>query len=365
MSAGATHAKLSVKDFPHAHAGLRLDRFLRFDPRTGDVPTGAKAELARALSSVPRPAGYADAFALRASLFRESPNFRLARGEVLGRLVVGLGAKGSAEFGIHLDHTWGVPILPGSALKGLAAAAAHHLYEGWQKPKEWPAARGSAKGDERTDREILFGTTDESGCVVFHDAWWIPDASDAAEKVPLDQDVMTVHHADYYGGKNAAPTDFDSPNPVPFVTCRGRYLIAIEGPAEWTQVAMELLERGLQVLGLGAKTNAGYGRIRLEVELSEAEREAQRRQEEERERAAREAAGRQARELQATEFIKGLPRADKLPSQFREKLAMLKKLEVDGLNPMARDALWSIDPKFWRKRKDEALVQEIFGERFV
>ena len=43
------------------------------------------------------------------------------------RLVVGLGSKGTLEMGLTLHPLYGIPIIPGSALKGLARAAA--LYE--------------------------------------------------------------------------------------------------------------------------------------------------------------------------------------------------------------------------------------------
>src|SRR5262249_5571079 len=36
------------------------------------------------------------------------------------RLIVGLGNKGVIEAGLRLHHTYGVPLIPGSALKGLA-----------------------------------------------------------------------------------------------------------------------------------------------------------------------------------------------------------------------------------------------------
>lgn len=41
------------------------------------------------------------------------------RARTLGRLVVGLGGKGVLEFGLTLQHASGLPIIPGSALKGL------------------------------------------------------------------------------------------------------------------------------------------------------------------------------------------------------------------------------------------------------
>ena len=45
-----------------------------------------------------------------------------------GRLIVGLGSENVLETGIRLHHTYGLPIIPGSAFKGLAA---HYCHEAW------------------------------------------------------------------------------------------------------------------------------------------------------------------------------------------------------------------------------------------
>jgi CRISPR-associated protein Cmr6 len=168
-------------------------------------------------------------------------------------MVVGLGAESVLETSIALHRTYGVPYIPGSALKGLAAAAAHKRLEDpeWRKVKE----------DEKIGafHRILFGDQEGSGYVTFHDALWIPNG----DKLPLDLDVMTVHHPDYYQGKdnNAPPADWDSPNPVAFVSAHGKYLLALTGFEEWVETAMEILKEALQQDGIGAKTAAGYGRM--------------------------------------------------------------------------------------------------------
>jgi CRISPR-associated protein Cmr6 len=104
--------------------------------------------------------------------------------------------------------------------------------------------------------DALFGTTSDAGFLTWHDAWLDP-----ASPPPLIRDVVTVHHPSYYQG-SGAPTDFDDPKPIPFLSTRGTYLIAIQGPdREWATFAMELLKRALDEWGIGAKTNAGYGRL--------------------------------------------------------------------------------------------------------
>lgn len=177
---------------------------------------------------------------------------RTAEATVTGRMVVGLGAESVLETSIALHRTYGAPYIPGSALKGLAAAAAHKHQEDpeWRKVKE--------DGTIGASHRILFGDQESSGYVTFHDALWIPDG----DRLPLDLDVMTVHHPDYYQGRdNAPPADWDSPTPVAFLSARGRYLLALTGPEEWVEAAMKILLEALRSDGIGAKTAAGYGRM--------------------------------------------------------------------------------------------------------
>ncbi len=243
-----------------AHWGLWLDRFLSGDTSESHGPH------IRTVADRVAPDGYADRFKTWRQGFLESgAECLVLEAEVQGRMIVGLGSKGTLEAGIRLDHTWGVPVIPGSSLKGVAAAGAH-LLRGendahWSKPVSPDAG---ARAD--SDFDVLFGSTDQSGAVRFHDAWWIPGTGDDK---PLRVDVMTVHHADYYqaaeGREVPPPSDMDSPNPVAFVSAVGRYLIVLEGANDtWRRAAADFLSLAFKHLGVGAKTNAGYGRLKLE-----------------------------------------------------------------------------------------------------
>ena len=181
------------------------------------------------------------------------PCTRVAEATTLGRMVVGLGAESILETSITLHRTYGMPIIPGSALKGLAAAAAHrHLEDSsWHKIRK--------DGTMGPSHRALFGDTESSGYVTFHDALWIPDG----DRLPLDLDVMTVHHPDYYQGQSSPPADWDNPNPVAFLSAHGRFLLALTGPEEWSRAALEILTEALEQDGIGAKTAAGYGRMKV------------------------------------------------------------------------------------------------------
>jgi len=185
-------------------------------------------------------------------------------------MILGLGQKGSAEAGLALEHTWGVPIIPGSALKGLTMAAAHLLLEN----EEW---RKKDK-ERRRSLALLGGTTERMGSVIFHDAWWIPNPNHKEEKLPIHADVITVHHQEYYNNGKQLPSDMDSPIPIPFASVTGRYFVVVEiayppeeddreaDTEELLEAALCILKLGLSHLGIGAKTNAGYGRMKLNFE---------------------------------------------------------------------------------------------------
>lgn len=74
---------------------------------------------------------------------------------------------------------------------------------------------------------------------------------------------MTVHYPKYYQGEPIAPSGIESPNPVAFLTTRGRFLLAVSGPEAWAEAALDILQEALLEAGLGAKTAAGYGRMDL------------------------------------------------------------------------------------------------------
>lgn len=227
------------------HAGLWLDKGLADIEEKGG---NRQAHFDELTQTIQIPASYKLFFARwREQVARVPPFTLLVEAQVRGRLIAGLGRESILETGITLNHTYGVPYLPGSSLKGLAAAIAH------QKLEEEAWRRG-----EGESHRILFGDQESSGYVTFHDALWIPEAS---QRLPFDLDVMTVHHPKYYQGEDQPPSGIESPNPVAFLTARGRFLLAVSGPEAWARAAMRILRGALCEDGLGAKTAAGYGRF--------------------------------------------------------------------------------------------------------
>jgi CRISPR-associated protein Cmr6 len=243
------------------HAGLLLQRYL-CENATGETgnPEEKRAILQAAINASATPEVrtlYGHAYERWKSLLPELT--ATSDLQTVGRLIVGLGTENVLETGIRLHHTYGMPVIPGSALKGLAA---HYCDQVWGATE----ARFKKGGPFH---ELLFGTTDDSGCIVFHDAWFVP----GSEGEPLKLDVMTPHHPKWLDG-TAPPTDFDSPTPVPFLSVAGRFRIAVawSGPEhaeakKWTELADSLLKRALSEWGVGGKTTSGYGRLADDLEL--------------------------------------------------------------------------------------------------
>lgn len=160
------------------------------------------------------------------------------------RVIVGLGTESVLETSIRLHRVYGFPIIPGSALKGLARAYAE-LVEG--------------KNESDPLFADIFGKSPpeaQSGKVIFFDA--IP-ANPANLKLELD--VMNPHYALYYQG-TAPPADYHNPVPVFFLTVGpgSEFIFAVASRKKClAEKAQEWLTEALTKMGVGAKTVAGYG----------------------------------------------------------------------------------------------------------
>ena len=195
------------------------------------------------------------------------------------RILIGAGTASSGEVGLTVHRAWGVPILPGTALKGLLA---HYVdavygsdddaepeYRAWRGPS-WIGHRPAMDRPQGSRHAQMFGSAALSreepgrrGGVVFHDALFVPDSI----KKPYARDVLTPHQVSYYRGQGKVlPNDWDSPIPVGFITVRpgAQFLLAVTGDddwAPWAERALDLLLEALAAWGIGGKTSAGYGRL--------------------------------------------------------------------------------------------------------
>ena len=238
------------------HPGLLLDRGLAQSGKAQGTKNPRQDMLRRAADSRPNDL-YRLAYARWETALRRRSDADVDFMEVQGGLIVGLGSASVLEAGITLQRTYGMPVIPGSALKGLAR---HYAEQVLARSGSALAAGLAVGGDTHA---VLFGHQKSAAYVTYYDAWYVPGS--APNDCPLCQDVITVHHPHYYTGaegKRRAPWDFDDPNPVGFVSARGRFLVAVEAPdPAWSRFALELLRRALADYGAGGKTSSGYGRL--------------------------------------------------------------------------------------------------------
>jgi len=223
------------------NAGLWLDKFIREQKKEDKE---SRRKLVKEVAEIRVPEDYARWFERwRQTLLDYGAECREAK--VNGRMAIGLGDESVLETSVTLHHTYGVPCIPGSALKGLAASfARQHLGDEWLL--------------NTTAYVTVFGDTKMAGYVTFFDALPLPTNSSL-----LHPDIITVHHEKYYNSNSEPPADWDDPTPVPFLSATGTYLIALSGPPAWAGTAFDILKHALDHVGIGAKTSSGYGRLTL------------------------------------------------------------------------------------------------------
>ncbi|MBE9570168.1 MAG: type III-B CRISPR module RAMP protein Cmr6 [Proteobacteria bacterium] len=168
------------------------------------------------------------------------------------RLFVGLGSASVLEFGVSLHHTFGLPYIPGSSIKGVCAAYAKIILG--EVEEKWKANGAYSRvlfGAPATDSE-----PDTAGAIDFLDAWWVPDG-----KGPFVPEIINCHHQNYYTKGKQPPADWDAPVPVKILALGGKFLFAVRGLAGWNDLVMKILVQALSDWGIGAKTRTGYGRF--------------------------------------------------------------------------------------------------------
>ncbi len=288
------------------NAGLIFDRFA---PDTLEEEKGGKEDppKKKGLNQVHMLAKRADLSLLQAWKQRWLETVKKDRAEPFSkstdwRFITGLGRKGPFEVGFTFNR-YGFPYLPGSSVKGIARAQAFYniaeavtiekltpLFQKWReklpekekeklKPLNALDLTLSLEKDDEFAKELdicrpsdeckkaaknfrmIFGNTARAGGAVFFDA--IPDE----KKLPfLDLDIINPHYPEYYKeGSSEYPTDWQSPIPTYFLTVAPNttfwFAVGWRGEADHDlqNDAINWLKAGLENLGAGAKTSAGYG----------------------------------------------------------------------------------------------------------
>ncbi len=214
---------------------------------------------------------------------------RVVEVEAVSRILLHPATSTSVTEGsLLLHHTYGVPYLPGTALKGIARARARklgRLYPAWfdemfgvENARENDPSPSNNRGRNEEPFWVteLFGFVEEgeegglAGFVDFWDALWIPGAGPIGSGSPLGRDIVNPHHSSYYTNQGTL-TPGESPVPTHFLTVRPgtRFLLVLEAINDpmsntWLRFVLEeLLLPALAHDGIGARTAAGYGRLRV------------------------------------------------------------------------------------------------------
>jgi CRISPR-associated protein Cmr6 len=257
----------------HANVGLWFTRFYNAFERDWQVADEGKRDW---IKEVQGPRGNKLALeqsSARLNALGKSLGAEVADFKTDWHFATGMGLNHPVENGFTWHHTLGVPYLPASGVKGMLRA----WVEAWMEH--------DSENDRKRCINHWFGAstsegdlTEGAGNLIFFDA--LP-----LGLVNLGCDIMTPHMGDWYakGGEirieadyaKKAPADWHSPVPVPFLVVKQaefKFMIAprLTGDAQIdaqsrldAKAAMAELAQALEWIGAGAKTAAGYGRMRL------------------------------------------------------------------------------------------------------
>ncbi|NMC59257.1 MAG: type III-B CRISPR module RAMP protein Cmr6 [Candidatus Methanofastidiosa archaeon] len=191
------------------------------------------------------------------------------------RMVIGLGNESVYETSMTLHHIYGIPYIPGSAIKGVIRS--HLITEYFEKNENGQIDLKNAEERALKDQGFcdIFGCSKNSfynesrqGRVTFFDAFPLSEPQ-------VKADVMNPHYGPYYSDSlNKPPADYHNPKPIFFITVENtefKFIVGIyenydiviqEGLFEGKhplEVTYEYIKKALSEHGIGAKTAVGYG----------------------------------------------------------------------------------------------------------
>jgi len=272
-----------------SNRSLYFDKFVAHKNWRGEKNDSASRASIDRLCSIKPPD---DIAALRAShtdrlltLLERMPegSATFVSARLLSRLAINLSEGLIQNAGICLDRVTGAPYIPGSAVKGVSRHAAIARY--LAAPKEEQSALESmilavfGKASSKSGASIVerlqgMGSEDAQGAVSFLPAYPLKD------DFAIETDLTNVHTPDYYTGSgrgrefsppgqsSALRNENPRPNPFPVVAAGAEFAFPIvltprsriqPDALELLRFAKSCLIDAVSVLGLGAKTGAGYG----------------------------------------------------------------------------------------------------------
>lgn len=160
-------------------------------------------------------------------------------------LITGVGlthesaVKGEFKLGMHFDWTWGMPVIYGSSVKGVLRSC----FEEYYKETDYESAVKDIFGGDKKETA--------KGKDVFFEAVIVS----APDNKPLADDAITPHGINPFG----------EPTPIPFIKiapgCVIEFRFLLEENHGGIVAKMKTFRAILCEMGIGAKTNVGYGQL--------------------------------------------------------------------------------------------------------
>jgi len=202
-------------------------------------------------------------------------------------LIAGVGymhgskTTGDASIGFYFDHTTGLPTIPGSSVKGVLRSLFEVDSDGkkdftgtqsveaikfiiteyeTENPNsnlfsEFKTILETENPDKLKElKEEIFGNQDKEGLDIFWDA--IIDLNETTTTKFLDSDYITPHYPDLL--KDPTPNQFLKV--LPKVGFQFRFDLK-DGKILTAEQKLTLFKKILLTIGIGAKTNVGYGQF--------------------------------------------------------------------------------------------------------
>ena len=190
-------------------------------------------------------------------------------------LVTGVGidheAKIEGEFklGVHFDWTYGMPVIYGSSVKGVLRSWFKEFYDGSRDSYDYEMEIFEGKLRDTEAEKKKYGQNWEEKVKVTKNRIFLPKSIydrdiffDAVITAPdkkgriLCSDSITPH------GDNP----LKNPTPITFLKiasgCKLKFRFKLAGSEEEKELKRKLFKEILTTVGVGAKTNVGYGQLK-------------------------------------------------------------------------------------------------------
>lgn len=195
------------------------------------------------------------------------------------RMVLNLGATTAYNNGFLLHKIYGVPYLPGQAIKGVLRHYVITTYFESDEKKAWRNSSfrtlfGNEEVEDKDEDGNIKVIKPTQGKAIFFDVF------PANDSFYIEADIMNPHNTKYYEPSNLSqyPNDTTNPVPIKFLTLMNASFnltvfvpesmqqekIEFTESKQWNtpkEALEELLKEAMWLQGIGAKTNLGYGRL--------------------------------------------------------------------------------------------------------